>query len=66
MFMIYIMSNNQIIKSIYHLIVAILLLFITFTIKNIHIVLKGMLVIAAIFHIYDVWWFLHYDKDAPI
>jgi hypothetical protein len=60
------MSNNQIIKIIYHLIVAILLLFITFSIKNLHIVIKGMLVFAAIFHLYDVWWFSNYDKNAPI
>lgn len=60
------MSFNQILKIIYHSFVAILLLFITFTVKNLHFLIKGMLVFASIFHIYDVWWFSNYDKNAPI
>jgi hypothetical protein len=60
------MTNNQIVKSAYHLFSALLLLFVVFFVKNIHSILKGMLIFVSIIHIYDVWWFFNFDGNAPI
>jgi hypothetical protein len=60
------MTQNQIIKSLYHLFAALLLLFIALRVNNIHSILKGMVIFVSIFHIYDVWWFFTHDGSAPI
>ena len=60
------MTQNQFIKSLYHLFSALLILFIAFRVNNLHSFFKGMLIFVAIFHIYDVWWFFNNDGNAPI
>jgi len=59
-------SNNQIIKFSYHLFVAIILLYLAFNVVNIHLILKLLLVIFALIHLYDCWWFYNHHKNAPI
>jgi len=60
------MNQNQIFKSSYHLLAALLLLYIAFNVMKLHIVFKVLLVLVAIFHLYDVWWFYNNDGNAPI
>jgi len=60
------MTQNQILKSVYHLFATFLLLFVVFRVKNVNFILKGMLIFVAIFHMYDVWWFFNEDGNAPI
>ncbi len=60
------MTPNQIFKSSYHLLASLLLFYIIFNIIKLHIVLKVMLVIVAVSHLYDVWWFYNNDGNAPI
>ena len=60
------MTKNQIIKSAYHLLAALLLLFLVWTVKNIHISIKILVIAISIFHFYDVWWFFKNDGNAPI
>jgi len=65
-FILYIMTQNQIVKSLYHLLAALLILFIALRVKNIHITVKILLIAISIFHFYDVWWFFKNDGNAPI
>jgi hypothetical protein len=60
------MTPNQIVKSVYHLFAALLLLFVAFRVKNMQSILKGLLIFVSISHIYDVWWFFNHDGNAPI
>lgn len=60
------MSPNQIFKASYHLIAALVLLFIVFRIQSIPMYIKGALCIILLSHLYDTWWFFNYDGNAPI
>jgi hypothetical protein len=60
------MTPNQIVKSAYHFFAAVLLLFVAFRVKNLQYILKGLLIFVSVFHMYDVWWFLNDDGNAPI
>jgi hypothetical protein len=60
------MNQNQIFKSSYHLIAALLLLFIIFNESKLHIIIKILLAIVTFCHLYDVWWFYNNDGNAPI
>ena len=59
------MNQNQIIKSFYHFVASVLILYVVFYVK-INIVLKVLLFFIAIFHLYDVWWFYNNDGNVPI
>ena len=58
------MNQNKIIKTSYHFLATIFLLYLAFTLKNIYI--RLVLIFLAIFHLYDTWWFLNNEGNAPI
>lgn len=58
------MNQNQIFKSSYHLLAALLLIYILFI--KLHLFLKVLLLIVIASHLYDVWWFYNNDGNAPI
>ena len=60
------MNQNQIFKSSYHLLAALLLIYIVFNFIKLHVFLKVMLLIVIVSHLYDVWWFYNNDGNAPI
>ena len=60
------MSKNQIIKTSYHFFCFVFLLSIALLLKNINIIIKILLIFISIFHLYDTWWFLNNDGNAPI
>lgn len=57
--------TNKYIKIIYHLYATIFLLLLAKNINSSSFI-RASLVFLAIFHLYDTWWFLTYDKNAPI
>jgi hypothetical protein len=59
-------SNNQIIKSSYHLFVSLFLIYLIFFIKNLSLTIKIIITFISLFHLYDTWWFLNNDGNAPI
>ena len=58
------MNQNKIIKTFYHLFATIFLLYLAFTLKN--LLIRLILLFLAVFHLYDTWWFLNNDGNAPI
>ena len=68
------MNANKIIKSTYHSFALLILLFVAitflcrpyFTNKRINIFIIVSLVLIALFHAYDVWWFYYKEGPAPI
>jgi len=60
------MNQNQIIKSSYHLFATLFLLYLVFFIKNMPLFCKIILLLLAIFHLYDTWWFFNNTGNAPI
>jgi hypothetical protein len=57
---------NKVIKTSYHFFATIFLLYLAKNLQNYHIFFNITLIFLSIFHLYDTWWFLNYDKDAPI
>ena len=57
---------RKVVKSSYHFLAAFLILYIIFKIIKSHFILKSLLFLIAVFHLYDVWWFLNNDGNAPI
>jgi hypothetical protein len=60
------MNQNQIIKTSYHLFATLFLLYLVIYIKSLNNICKVILVFLAIFHLYDTWWFLNNEGNAPI
>lgn len=60
------LSQNQIIKSTYHLFATIFLLYLAFFIKYNNRIIPSILFLLAFFHAYDTWWFFTNDGNAPI
>lgn len=59
------LTQNQIIKSIYHLFASLFLLYLSISFSK-HIFIKSILILLAFFHAYDTWWFFTNDGNAPI
>ena len=59
------LNQNKIIKTSYHLFATIFLTYLAITLKS-NIFIKIVLIFLAIFHLYDTWWFLNNDGNAPI
>ena len=54
-----------IVKTIYHLLSALLLLYLVFR-SSLYIYIKVFLFLMMIFHFYDTYWFFTQDGNAPI
>jgi hypothetical protein len=59
------MTQNQIIKSLYHGF-AFLFLFYLAVVTKLTRFQKLALVFIGIFHVYDTYWFFTHTTDAPI
>jgi hypothetical protein len=55
---------NRIIKTSYHLFAAYIILYIMQNQTNNYIYYS--LLFIGLFHLYDVWWFLNNEGNAPI
>jgi len=68
------MLMNKIIKSTYHTFAMIILLFVAILLikhqciinKRLNLFTAIALILIAIFHAYDVWWFYNKEGPAPI
>ena len=68
------MLMNKIIKSTYHTFALIIILFVAIllmkykciTNKRLNLIISISLILIAIFHAYDVWWFYNKEGPAPI
>jgi TRAP-type mannitol/chloroaromatic compound transport system permease small subunit len=60
------MNTNKIIKTSYHLFASLFLLFLVYSLDEYNVIIRILLLLIAIFHIYDTWWFLHNEGNAPI
>ena len=59
-------DQNKIIKTSYHLFSTIFLLYLAIILNKSNILIRLLLLFLAIFHLYDTWWFLNNDGNAPI
>lgn len=59
------MNQNQIIKSSYHGLTFLFLLYLAITLK-VNTLIKLLLIFIAIFHAYDTYWFFNNTGNAPI
>ena len=59
-------SHNQIFKFSYHFLACLLILYIATKKHILPDIVRVLLLIIAISHAYDSWWFLNYDANAPI
>ena len=57
-------TPNQIIKFSFHFLTFLLLIYLIITLTNVYI--RSLLFIIALAHLYDSWWFLNSDNNAPI
>jgi hypothetical protein len=57
-------TTNRIVKTTYHFIVFCFLTYLAIVMKQ--VLLKIPLIFFAIFHLYDTWWFLTHEGNAPI
>ena len=57
---------RKIVKTVYHFLAFIFLLYLGLYLIKTSVVIRIILVIFAVFHLYDTWWFLNYDSNAPI
>lgn len=60
------LTNNQIIKSMYHLFASVFLLHLGFCNNFDDISIKIILIFLGLIHLYDTWWFFNNDGNAPI
>jgi len=58
------MDQNKFIKTSYHLFATLFLVYLAFNFDNIGIQL--LILFLAIFHFYDVYWFMSCEGNAPI
>lgn len=58
------MCVNKIIKTSYHLFATIFLLYLIFNLDN--LIFQIIILFLAIFHLYDTYWFMNNEGNAPI
>ena len=57
-------TTNRIVKTTYHFIAFCFLIYLAIIMKQ--VLLKIPLIFFALFHLYDTWWFLTHEGNAPI
>jgi hypothetical protein len=65
LYMIIYMTENQIVKSLYHAFAFIFLCSLIFMVR-LSTLQKIAVLFIAIFHLYDTYWFFNYTSNAPI